>query len=61
MYNARRFSFGSIVYWTFKKKISSHNCVFLQFLDGWVIFAEYAKQREATQPSQQGAPYEYSS
>jgi hypothetical protein len=35
---------------------SSHNCIFLQFLDGWVIFAEYAKQREATQPSQQGAP-----
>ena len=38
---------------------SSHNYIFLQFLDGWVIFAEYAKQREATQPPQ-GAPYEYS-
>ncbi|XP_003562947.2 organelle RRM domain-containing protein 2, mitochondrial [Brachypodium distachyon] len=35
-----------------------------KFLDGWVIFAEYAKQREAQQPPQSaGTPsgYQYSS
>ncbi|TVU38540.1 hypothetical protein EJB05_11916 [Eragrostis curvula] len=27
-----------------------------KFLDGWVIFAEYAKQREAPQPRQHATP-----
>uniref|UniRef100_A0A0D9X049 RRM domain-containing protein n=1 Tax=Leersia perrieri TaxID=77586 RepID=A0A0D9X049_9ORYZ len=33
-----------------------------KFLDGWVIFAEYAKQREAQQPAQPAAAsgYQYS-
>uniref|UniRef100_A0A0E0AL64 RRM domain-containing protein n=1 Tax=Oryza glumipatula TaxID=40148 RepID=A0A0E0AL64_9ORYZ len=33
-----------------------------KFLDGWVIFAEYAKQREAQQPAQPAAStgYQYS-
>jgi hypothetical protein len=37
---------------------------FVQFLDGWVIFAEYAKERQAQQPPQSsGTPpsgYQYS-
>ncbi|XP_006657815.1 organelle RRM domain-containing protein 2, mitochondrial-like [Oryza brachyantha] len=31
-----------------------------KFLDGWVIFAEYAKQRETQQPAQPSSGYQYS-
>ncbi|EER97356.1 hypothetical protein BDA96_02G349100 [Sorghum bicolor] len=53
--------FGFVKYATVQEAGEAIKGMDGKFLDGWVIFAEYAKQREATQPSQQGAPYEYSS
>ncbi|PWZ40376.1 Glycine-rich RNA-binding protein 2 [Zea mays] len=48
--------FGFVKYATVQEAGEAIEGMDGKFLDGWVIFAEYAKQREATQPSQQGAP-----
>ncbi|XP_062186336.1 organelle RRM domain-containing protein 2, mitochondrial-like [Phragmites australis] len=48
--------FGFVKYATVQEAGEAIKGMDGKFLDGWVIFAEYAKQREAPQPPQQATP-----